>query len=146
VEEALCFGWIDSRPGTVDDTRTRLWVAPRKPGSGWSRANKDRITHLVAAGLMEAAGQHVIDAAKADGSWSALDEVEDLVVPDDLAAALATHPPARERWDTFSRSTRKGILQWIASAKRFETREKRIGQTAQLAQRGEKANQWQPNR
>ena len=91
-EEAICFGWVDSRPGKVDDTRTKILVTPRKPGSKWSRPNKERVARLEAAGRLAPAGVAVIDAAKADGSWSALDAVEDLVVPDDLEAAFARHP------------------------------------------------------
>ena len=141
VEEALCFGWIDSRSGTVDGERSKLWLAPRKRGSGWSRLNKERVARLSAEGLIAQPGQRVIEAAQADGSWAALDEVEDGIVPSDLAAALAATPPASTEWDSFSASTRKGILQWIASAKRPETRAKRVAETAELASRGLKANQ-----
>src|SRR5215207_9057705 len=92
VEEALCFGWIDSVGRTLDDDRAMLWFSPRKPGSGWARTNKERVERLTAAGLMTPAGQRVIDAAKADGSWTRLDDVENLVVPDDLAAAFENRP------------------------------------------------------
>ena len=88
------FGWIDSIARKLDDDRTMLWFSPRKPGSGWARPNKERVERLTAAGLMTPAGQRVIDAARADGSWSRLDDVENLVVPDDLAAALDSRPPA----------------------------------------------------
>ena len=94
VEQALCFGWVDSKGRSLDAERTMLWFAPRKRGSGWARTNKERIERLAAAGLMAPAGHAVIDAAKADGSWTLLDDVENLVVPDDLAAAFAAHPPA----------------------------------------------------
>jgi uncharacterized protein YdeI (YjbR/CyaY-like superfamily) len=142
VEEALCFGWIDSRSGTVDEERSKLWLAPRRRGSGWSRLNKERVERLSVEGLMAPAGMRVIEVARADGSWAALDEVEAGVVPDDLAVALAALPPARAEWESFSLSARKGILQWIASAKRPDTRAKRIAETAELASRGLKANQW----
>ena len=142
VEEALCFGWIDSRSGAVDDERSKLWLAPRKRGSGWSRLNKQRVERLSAEGLIAPPGLRVIEAARADGSWATLDTVEDGIVPDDLAAALAARPPAPTEWESFSLSTRKGILQWITSAKRPETRAKRIAETAELAARGLKANQW----
>ena len=104
VEQALCFGWVDSKGRSLDAERTMLWFAPRKRGSGWARTNKERIERLTAAGLMAPAGHAVIEAAKADGSWTLLDDVENLVVPDDLAAAFAAHPPAREHWDAFPRS------------------------------------------
>jgi uncharacterized protein YdeI (YjbR/CyaY-like superfamily) len=144
VEEALAVGWIDSRPGRVDDRRTRLWFAPRKAGSGWSRPNKERIARLEAAGRMLPAGARLVEAARADGSWSLLDAVEDLVVPDDLDLALDALPPARDRWDAFPRSTRRAILEWIVQARRPETRAERIRTTAELAQIGERAHQWRP--
>ena len=142
VEEALCFGWIDSLPRALDAERTMLYVAPRKPGSGWSRLNKERAERLIRAGRMTPAGQAKIDAAKADGSWNALDAVEALTVPDDLAAAFAQHPGAAAHWDAFPRSVKRGILEWITTAKRADTRRRRIEETARKAQRNERANQW----
>ncbi len=142
VQEALCFGWIDSLPRKLDAERTMLYVAPRKPGSGWSRVNKAHIERMVAQGLMTPAGQAKIDAAQADGSWTALDAIENLEVPDDLAAAFDGYPGAAAYWDAFPRSVKRGILEWIASAKRPPTRAKRIDETARLAQQGERANQW----
>ncbi|MGL4553725.1 MAG: YdeI/OmpD-associated family protein [Gemmataceae bacterium] len=142
VEEALCFGWVDSRPGKLDGLRTMLYFAPRKPGSGWARPNKLRIERLVAAGLMTPAGQAKIDAAKADGSWEKLDAVEALEVPADLAAALAALAEARANWDAFPRSARRGILEWVVQARRPETRARRVAETARLAAVNERANQW----
>jgi uncharacterized protein YdeI (YjbR/CyaY-like superfamily) len=144
VEEALCVGWVDSRPGTVDEERTRLLFTPRKRGSGWSRPNKERIARLVAAGLMLPAGTAVVEAAVADGSWSALDDVENLVEPPELAAALDADPRAREHWDAFPRSAKRAILEWISTAKRPETRATRIAETARLAAENVRANQWRP--
>jgi len=141
-EEALAFGWVDSKGGKVDEQRTRLLFTPRKRGSSWSRPNKLRIAKLEAAGLMTPAGRTAVDAAKADGSWTRLDLVEDLVVPDDLAAAFEAHPGGRERWDDFPRSARRGILEWIVTAKKPDTRANRVEETARLAARGERANQW----
>jgi len=141
-EEAICFGWVDSRPGKVDDARTRLLITPRKPGAKWSRLNKERVARLEADGRLAPAGIAAIDAAKADGSWSALDAVEDLVVPDDLAAAFDRYPGSRACWDAFPRSVRRGILEWIVSAKKPETRAARTEETASLAARNERANQW----
>jgi uncharacterized protein YdeI (YjbR/CyaY-like superfamily) len=142
VEEALCFGWIDSIGRALDDERTMLWFAPRKAGSGWSRPNKLRIERLLAAGLMAEAGLAKIQAAKQDGSWTVLDAVEDLTVPPDLQAALAEYPAATRNWEAFPRSTKRGILEWIAMAKRAETRARRIAETARLAEQNERANQW----
>lgn len=144
VTEALAFGWVDSKGGKLDDERTMLWFTRRKRGSGWARPNKRRIEALEAAGLMTDAGRRVVDAAKADGSWTLLDDVEDLVVPDDLAAAFDAVPGAREQWEAFPRSAKRGILEWIVQAKTAPTRAKRIAETAQAAGRGERANQWRP--
>jgi uncharacterized protein YdeI (YjbR/CyaY-like superfamily) len=144
VEEALCFGWVDSKPGKVDEERSKLWFAPRKARSGWSRPNKERIARLIAAGSMQAAGLAKIEAAKKDGSWQALDAVEDLVIDADLAAALAAYPQAAQNFAAFPRSAKRGILEWIALAKRMETRAARVAETARLAQRNERANQWKP--
>lgn len=142
VEEALCYGWVDSLPRALDDERTMLYFAPRKPGSGWSRPNKRRIARMTKAGQMMPAGLAKVEAAKADGSWSRLDEVEDLVVPDDLAEAFARYPGAEGHWEAFPRSARRGILEWIVNAKRDATRAKRVEETARLAQQNERANQW----
>jgi uncharacterized protein YdeI (YjbR/CyaY-like superfamily) len=142
VEEALCFGWIDSLPRKLDDDRTMLWLAPRKPGSGWSKVNKERIERVMATGLMTPAGLEKIEAAKSDGSWSALDGVETLEVPPDLAAALAGFPSAPQNFAAFPRSARRGILEWILNAKRPETRAKRVEETARLAEENIRANQW----
>ena len=130
VEEALCVGWIDSKGNRLDDERNILWFAPRNPRSGWARSNKDRVARLTAAGLMLPAGLAAIEEAKRRGTWTMLDEVEDLVVPDDLASALEANPPARTCWDGFSRSSRRMLLEWIRQAKRPETRAKRITETA----------------
>jgi uncharacterized protein YdeI (YjbR/CyaY-like superfamily) len=144
VEEALCFGWVDSKPAKLDAERSMLYFAPRKPRSGWSKPNKDRVERLSAAGLMEPAGLAKVEAAKLDGSWSALDAVEALEVPADLAAALASLDGAAANFDAFPRSARRGILEWIAQAKKPETRAKRVEETARLAARNERANQWKP--
>jgi uncharacterized protein YdeI (YjbR/CyaY-like superfamily) len=146
VEEALCVGWIDSLANRLDDERHLQLMTPRRRGSGWSRANKERVERLRAAGLMAPAGLAAVEAAMADGSWSALDEVESLVEPPELAAALDALPPARASWDGFSPSSRKAILQWIASARRPATRERRIAETARLAAEGRRANQPEPGR
>ena len=142
VTEALAFGWVDSKGGKLDADRTMLWFTARKRGSGWARPNKRRIEALEAAGLMTDAGRRVVDAAKADGSWTLLDDVEDLVVPPDLAAAFDAVPGSREHWEAFPRSAQRGILEWIVQAKTAPTRAKRIAETAEKASRGERANQW----
>jgi len=146
VEEALCFGWIDSLPRKLDSDRTMLWLAPRQPGSGWSKLNKTRIEKMMAAGLMTGAGLAKIKTAQQDGSWSALDAIENLAIPPDLVAALADLEPAERHFAAFPKSVKRGILAWIASAKKAETRAKRVQETATLAQQNIRANQWRGKR
>ena len=141
VTEALAFGWVDSKALRLDEDRSMLWFSRRRPASGWSRPNKVRVARLLAEGRMAPAGQAAIDAAERNGAWSLLDDVEDLVVPDDLAAELDRHPGARRTWDGFPRSVRRSLLEWIVLAKRPETRRARIAETAEKAGRGERAHQ-----
>ncbi|MGP1273385.1 MAG: YdeI/OmpD-associated family protein [Phycisphaerales bacterium] len=140
VEEALCFGWIDSLPRALDDARTMLLVSPRKAGSPWSALNKRRVRSLARAGLIQPAGQAKIDAAKRDGSWTVYDEIERLTVPEDLAEALDATPGARAGYESFAPSARKGLLWWIKSAKRSATRAERIARTTEAAAQGRIAN------
>ena len=142
IEEALCFGWVDGKANTLDEERSMLWFAPRKPRTGWSRPNKQRVARLLAAGLMAPAGLAKVEAAQADGSWNSLDAVEALEVPLDLARALAAYPQAARNFEAFPRSVKRGILEWIVQAKRPETRVARIAETARLADENERANQW----
>lgn len=142
VEEALCFGWIDSKPGKLDGERSMLWFAPRKPKTGWSKPNKERVEKLLKAGLIAPAGLAKINAAKDDGSWNALDAVEALEIPPDLDQAFAENPLARDYWEAFPRSAKRGILEWIANARKPETRAKRIEETVRLAAENRRANQW----
>lgn len=141
-EACLCFGWIDSKPGKVDAERTALLCTPRKRGSGWSKVNKDRLEPLLAAGLVAPAGLAAIEAARADGSWSRLDEVDALTEPEDLLAALREVADAQVHWSAFPPSTRRGILEWISQAMRESTRAARVAETARLAGRNERANAW----
>jgi uncharacterized protein YdeI (YjbR/CyaY-like superfamily) len=136
VEEALCFGWIDSLARTLDHERAMLLFTPRRPGSRWSRLNKQRVARLEAAGLIEPGGAAAIEAARADGSWTALDDVEDLVVPPDLAEAFTARPGAAEHWERFPRSVKRAILVWILDAKRAATRSSRIEEIAAEAAHG----------
>jgi uncharacterized protein YdeI (YjbR/CyaY-like superfamily) len=142
VEECLCFGWVDSLPRAKDDLRSMLWIAPRKPGSNWSKANKDRVVRREAVGLMTEAGRRLVEIAEADGGWTRLDGVEALEAPPDLAAALEAAPPARAHWDAFPRSVRRGVLEWIVNAKRPETRAARIAETARLSVENVRPLQW----
>jgi uncharacterized protein YdeI (YjbR/CyaY-like superfamily) len=142
VEEALCFGWIDSKPNKLDAERSMLWLAPRKSGTGWSKINRDRVEKLIAAGLMAPAGLAKVEAARQDGSWYTLEAVDALQIPPDLAAALAAFPEAARNFDAFPKSVKRGILEWISTAKRPETRARRIEETARLADQNIRANQW----
>ena len=136
VIEALRWGWVDSTQRTVDEQRTMMWYAGRRPGSVWTRRNKVRVAALEADGRMQPAGQAAVDAARASGMWTLMDDVEDLVVPDDLAVALAARPGARERWDAFPPSARKQALAWIVLAKRAPTRAGRVDDVAESSARG----------
>lgn len=133
VKEALCFGWIDSKVKSLDTERYMQIFTPRKPKSVWSKLNKQYIAELIDQGLMTEAGLAKITAAKTDGSWTSLDAIEALIIPDDLQQALAANPEANQYFMGCSNSTKKNILSWIASAKRPETRLKRIEQTINSA-------------
>ncbi len=146
VSEALAFGWVDSKPAKLDADRSMLYFSPRRPGSAWSRPNKERVHVMENRGLMADAGRRAVEAAKEDGSWTKLDDVEDLIVPADLERALDDHPGAKAHWDGFPRSAKRGILEWIAQARRPDTRARRIEETAARAAEGERANQWRPKR
>ena len=143
VEEALCYGWIDSTVRTLDDARYVQLMTPRKPKSTWARTNKARVERLIAQGLMAAAGLASIERAKANGSWESLDAVESLVVPDDLDKALRARPGAAKNFAAFAPSARKGYLHWISQAVRAETRAKRIAHVAQLAEAKQKTRHFE---
>lgn len=134
--EALCYGWVDSTYRPLDDERGMLWWSPRRKGSVWARSNKERVARLEAEGRMTDAGRAVIAAAKADGSWSILESVEALTVPDDLATAFAARPGSIERWEAFTPSAKRPYLLWVVSAKRPETRARRVRETADRVARG----------
>jgi uncharacterized protein YdeI (YjbR/CyaY-like superfamily) len=142
VEECLCFGWVDSLTRAKDEQRSMLLLAPRKEKSAWSGSNKRRVEKLIAAGLMEPPGMAKIEAAKANGMWTFLDDVEALIAPPDLVEALERYPDAKAHFDAFPRSPKRGILEWIKQAKKPETRAKRIEETARLAETNDRANQF----
>lgn len=122
VEEALCFGWIDSKIHPIDEAFYMQIFTPRKATSAWSRLNKDRVARLMAAGLMTPAGLALVKAAKASGTWDALNHVEQLTVPPDLKKAMKANSEASRRWASYTASRRKGVLYRLANAKRPETR------------------------
>jgi uncharacterized protein YdeI (YjbR/CyaY-like superfamily) len=139
VEEAICFGWIDSTVTILDDERALQLFTPRKPRGSWTRLNRDRAARMEAAGRMTDAGRRVIEVARANGSWTLLDTVEDLIEPDDLAAALDADPAARAAWDGFPPSARKQMLWWVVSARRPDTRDRRITRIVDEAAQGRRA-------
>lgn len=139
VEEALCVGWVDSTVNVLDDDRSLQLVTPRRPRSTWARTNKDRVARLEAEGRIGPRGRRAIEAAKANGWWHILDDVEALLEPDDLAAALDDVPAARQAWDAFPPSARKQMLFWVVSAAKDDTRRRRIDTIVAKADRGERA-------
>jgi uncharacterized protein YdeI (YjbR/CyaY-like superfamily) len=139
VEEALCFGWIDSTVRRRDERTNALLLTPRRAGSTWARTNKARVERLAATGLMTEAGWRVVDRAKADGSWTALDAVERDEVPEDLATALDAVPAARAFFDAMPPGTRRQHVWFVVSAKRAETRSRRISSVVSAAARGRRA-------
>jgi uncharacterized protein YdeI (YjbR/CyaY-like superfamily) len=142
VEEALCFGWIDSKPNKRDDESYFLFFAKRKPGSNWSKANRERAEKMISEGLMTEVGQAMIDLAKRSGTWTALEEVQDSVIPDDLQRMFNSNRLAFDNFQSFPPSSKRIILEWIFSAKRQETRRKRIEETVRLAEKNIRANHY----
>ena len=136
VEEALCFGWIDSRVRPLDERRRLQWYSPRRPGSIWSAPNQARVARLLAADRMAPAGLAKVAAARADGSWEILDKVEALELPEDLSAALGAVPEAERAFAAMTASLRKQCLYWVLSAKRSQTRAGRVAAVVSAAAEG----------
>lgn len=142
VDEALCFGWIDSTRRPIDEKKFMQFFTKRKAVSNWSKINKAKVQQLMENGSMTEAGLRIIETAKQNGSWTILDEVEELVVPNDLEQALAAKPGATEFFVSLSKSMKKQLLYWIVSAKRDETRQKRITEIVERAGQGMKPKQF----
>jgi uncharacterized protein YdeI (YjbR/CyaY-like superfamily) len=139
VEEAICFGWIDSTVNVLDAERGLQLMTPRKARSGWTRLNRQRVAALEREGRMADAGRRAVEVAKANGSWTIYDAVEDLVEPDDLANALDARPDARAAWDGFPPSARKQMLWWVIRSGRPDTRASRIENVVSEAASGRRA-------
>jgi uncharacterized protein YdeI (YjbR/CyaY-like superfamily) len=135
LDELVAFGWIDGIRRRIDDERTRQLVSPRRT-QPWARSYRQRAERLIAEGRMHAAGLRGVQQAQASGMWDALDDVDDLRVPADLAEELAARPAAAEHFAGFPPSSRRNVLRWIASAKTDVTRRKRIGRTVAEAAEG----------
>jgi len=133
VEEALCFGWIDSRSNRIDEERYMQLFTPRNRKSPWAPSNKKRVEKLIKEGLMTPAGLEKIEAAKKNGLWSRYDVVDRLEVPDDLKKALDENGDALKNFNAFSDSRKKAILYRLSDAKRPETRAKRVEEVVRLA-------------
>lgn len=142
VEEALCFGWIDSVVNKRDDESKYQYFAPRKEKSNWSKSNKLRIERMRKQGLMTERGEKMVALAKELGTWDALVDVENLVVPDDLQKALDRNKRAQKNFAGFPPSSKRIILEWIFNAKRHETRERRIKETVEMAAENIRANHY----
>jgi uncharacterized protein YdeI (YjbR/CyaY-like superfamily) len=143
IEEALCYGWIDSLPNKVDENRYKVLMSPRKPKSNWSKINKKRAYKMIKAGLMTPSGMKMISLARKTGTWNALENVDRLIMPDDLKKACTKNKKALHYFDQFPPSAKRGILEWIGNAKTTETRIKRIDETVSLAATNIRANQYQ---
>jgi uncharacterized protein YdeI (YjbR/CyaY-like superfamily) len=139
VEEALCFGWIDGQVRGIDSTRYMRLLSPRRPKSVWSKLNKQRVQELMQAGLMTSAGLAAIETAKANGSWTILDAVEELEIPEDLASALTAEPDAARNFAGFPVTARKEYLYWVLSASRSTSRQERIKAVVALAARNQQS-------
>jgi uncharacterized protein YdeI (YjbR/CyaY-like superfamily) len=142
VDEALCFGWIDSVKKTLDEERSIQFFSKRKPQSTWSKINKDKVQKLIDTKQITKAGLQTIETAKQNGSWTILDEVEKLIIPKDLETELKTKVNSMDFFLSLSRSTRKAMLQWLVLAKREETRQKRIIEIVKNAEQGKKPKQF----
>ncbi len=144
VDEALCFGWIDSKINKRDENSFFQFFAQRNPKSNWSRVNKAKVEKLINAGLMTPSGYKMIEIAQQNGTWNALDDVENLINPPDLQAALDANTTAKQYFEAFPRSVKRGILEWLLNAKQEVTRTKRITEIVTLAEKNERANQYTP--
>lgn len=140
VDEAICFGWIDSKPNKRDRDSYYQFFSKRNPKSNWSSVNKKKVDKLLEKGLISEAGLKAIELAKKNGTWTALDSVERLELPKDLQQEFNSNKKAFANWGKFPPSAKRGILEWILNAKRPETRLKRIIQTVELAEKNIRAN------
>lgn len=144
VRVALCYGWIDSTVKSIGTGKRRQYFCPRKPKSVWSKVNKDHLKELKANGLMHKSGLDSIKTAKKNGSWTALDDVEKGIIPQNLKAAFNNNTQAYKNFKGFTKGQRKSYLYWLNQAKREETKQKRIREIVQLCEQNIKSrdNGW----
>ncbi len=138
VDEALCFGWIDSTKKAIDSEKYMQYYGKRKAKSTWSKINKNKVAQLIDQGLMSQAGFNSIEIAKSNGNWTILDEVEDLTIPNDLEKEFELHPNSKAYFLSLNKSFKKSILQWVILAKRPQTRAKRIKEIVESASNNKK--------
>ncbi len=138
VEEALCFGWIDSTAGKHSEGKTKIYLSQRKPNSVWAISNKERVEKLISSGLMQEPGLNAVQVAKENGSWNALNDVDNMKIPEELSQALKKNKKAAKFFETLSVSMRKQILYNIYSAKQTETREKRAEKIVSILEENKK--------
>lgn len=143
VDEALCYGWIDSKKIKIDKETSHQFFSKRRPQSTWSKINKDKVQQLTQAGLMADAGFKSIEIAKQNGTWTLLDEVEALIIPKDLDAEFENTPDSKDFFLSLSKSVKKSILQWLVLAKRPETRKKRLAEIVACAAQKQKPRHLQ---
>lgn len=142
VDEALCFGWIDSKKVAIDKEKSHQFFSKRKDKSTWSKINKAKIEKLIADGQMREEGFKSIEKAKQNGSWTILDEVEELIIPNDLEEGFKSEPDSKNFFLSLSKSVRKAMLQWLVLAKRPETRQNRIREIVELAAKKQRPKQF----
>lgn len=142
VDTALCFGWIDSKKLPIDENKFMQFFSKRKSKSGWSRINKEKIQNLIDLGLMTDAGLKTIETAKRDGSWEALDDVEKLVMPKELALALNECKNCEVFFNSLSNSIKKSIFYWLLSAKKEETKNRRVAEIIRFTNEGKLPKQF----
>lgn len=146
VDEALCFGWIDSLPNKRDENSYYQFFSKRKLKSNWSKVNKLKVEKLLKQNKIMPQGIKMIEYAKQNGTWDALNQVDELLVPQEMEALFAQNKVAKDNFNNFPPSTKRGILEWILNAKQQDTKLKRITQTVELAAQNIRANQYQPKK
>lgn len=137
LDELICFGWIDGIRRKLDDIRTMQLISPRKV-EHWAKTYKERAAKLIEEGRMHPSGQKAIDASKSSGLWNFMDDVDQLLVPDDLANALNKLEGAADFFEALNPSSKRFVLRWVKLSKTEKTRQKRILRLANLSADGEK--------
>ncbi|WP_306643265.1 YdeI/OmpD-associated family protein [Sanyastnella coralliicola] len=137
LDELIAFGWIDGIRRKLDETKTMQLISPRRK-QHWAKSYKERAARLIEVGSMHESGMQSIQRSKADGLWNFMDDVDNLVVPDDLRKALQTYDTAEAFFEQINDSSKRFVLRWVKLAKTDKTRQKRIQELALLSSRGEK--------